>query len=90
MGPGQLGTWNKVPAPSQMTEGMQDSGVKGGGFAGSSALSSTEQPQRAEETGGMKSAQTNTKIGNGNVKKSKLISPRGEPMPKGLMDGGKY
>lgn len=90
MGPGQLGTWNKVPAPSMKTEGMQPDKEKPAGWAGSAHMSSVETPSRSEQAGGMVSTQSNTNMGRGGVGKSTLQSPPAEPMPKGLMDGGKY
>jgi len=91
MGPKQLGTWDKVPAPSKMTEGMQSDSTTGSGFAGASRLPSVEMPQREEMApGGMKSAQTSTKIGRAGSGRSTLQSPPAEPMPHGLQDGGKY
>ncbi len=90
MGPKQLGTWNKVSAPSQMTEGMQDNKVVGSGFAGSARVASKEEPQREEQAGGMKSAQTSETMNAAGSGRTSLKSPPAEAMPKGLMDGGKY
>lgn len=88
MGPGKEGTWNKVSRPVRTANMIAEQ--KPMGFAGSAFLPSTEAPQRAEQAGGMKSAMFVGKIGNGNVKKSTLKSPSAEPMPRGMMDGGKY
>ncbi len=88
MGPGQEGTWNKVSKPVRSANMIAEE--KPAGWAGSSFVPSTEMPDRPEEAGGMKSAQSNQSIGRGGVGKSTLQSPPAEPMPKGLMDGGKY
>lgn len=88
MGPGQLGTWNKVAKPVRSANMIAES--KPEGWAGAAYVSSTETPQRAEEAGGMKSDIFKGKIGRGGVGKTTLKSPKAEAMPKGLMDGGKY
>lgn len=89
MGPGQLGTWDKVSPPSMKTEGMQSDKTTGNGFAGASYVSSKETPDRPEQAGGMRSAQTTQTMGKGGVGKSTLTSPSSSMgmMPR---DGGKY
>jgi len=88
MGPGQLGTWDKVAKPEGLANMIAEE--KPSGWAGAAYVPSTEEPQRAEEAGGMKSKQTNQKVGIAGVGKTTLQSPPAESMPKGLMDGGKY
>lgn len=82
--------WNRTPKPSMRTQGMQEGNNQPEGWAGAAYVESRETPQRPEQAGGMKSAQFNGSIKNGNVKKSTLKSPPAEAMPHGLMDGGKY
>ncbi len=88
MGPGRLGTWNKVAPPTRSANMIAEE--KPAGWAGAAYVPSKETPQRAEQAGGMKSDKFSGRIGNGNVKKTSLKSPSAEPMPRGLMDGGKY
>ena len=75
MGPGRLGTWNKVPAPSMNTEGMQKGNDKAEGWAGKARMSSVEMGAKSEQAGGMTSAQTSLKIKGAGTRKSSQAAP---------------
>lgn len=80
--------WNEVKPPSDTANMISVS--KPDGWAGSASLSSTEQPQRSEQAGGMKSNQSNVSIKGAGVGKSQQTPPPSNPNAHMLKDGGKY
>lgn len=79
MGPGQAGTWNKVSAPTHSGNHVAKPEM-GSSRPSAKYLPSREASGDVDKMGTHTSESSSQKIGRGNVKKSKLMTPGGDDM----------